>query len=110
MMGFLAGGLCHTLSQGPASGWRKLTVPEAPEVMIISLEWACVAQSCLHDGSRNFSLADELNQVSEEPRLGRSVEEVFAPLHRLATTRRTLCVSVLVPQQTGGNLVEVLSN
>ena len=89
------------------------SVPEALEVMIISLKAGHALPKAVSTTAAEISgpFSDELNQLSEELRLGRSVEDVFLRLgNRLSgvKTVRTLCVSVLVLQQTGGNLVEVL--
>ena len=89
------------------------SVPEALEVMIISLKAGHALPKAISTTAAEISgpFADELNQISEELRLGRSIDDVFLRLgNRLAgvKTVRTLCVSVLVLQQTGGNLVEVL--
>ena len=89
------------------------SVPEALEVMIISLKAGHALPKAVSTTAAEITgpFADELNQLSEELRLGRSVEDVFLRLgNRLSgvKTVRTLCVSVLVLQQTGGNLVEVL--
>ena len=117
MMGFLAGGLVpyFGLKRTRAKRMAEInqSVPEALEVMIISLKAGHALPKAVSTTAAEISgpFADELNQVSEELRLGRSVEEVFLRLgNRLAgvKTVRTLCVSVLVLQQTGGNLVEVL--
>ena len=89
------------------------SVPEALEVMIISLKAGHALPKAVATTAAEITgpFADELNQLSEELRLGRSVEDVFLRMgNRLngVKTVRTLCVSVLVLQQTGGNLVEVL--
>ena len=89
------------------------SVPEALEVMIISLKAGHALPKAVSTTAAEISgpFSDELNQLSEELRLGRTVEDVFLRLgNRLSgvKTVRTLCVSVLVLQQTGGNLVEVL--
>ena len=57
------------------------------------------------------ALGEELQILAEELALGRSVEEAFLGLgQRLSRVGvvRTLVVSVVVLQQTGGNLIEVL--
>lgn len=118
---FFAGGLFGSLM--PYFGLQRArskrmaeinqSVPEALEVMIISLKAGHALPKAVSTTAAEISgpFADELNQLSEELRLGRSVEDVFLRLgNRLSgvKTVRTLCVSVLVLQQTGGNLVEVL--
>lgn len=115
--GFLLGSMLPYFGLKRARATRMAeinqSVPEALEVMIISLKAGHALPKAVSTTAAEITgpFADELNQLSEELRLGRSVEDVFLRLgNRLSAVKtvRTLCVSVLVLQQTGGNLVEVL--
>ena len=59
----------------------------------------------------NGPLQEELQVLADELRLGRTVEDGFMRLGqrlRSLPTMRTFVVAVVILQQTGGNLIEVL--
>ncbi|MEE2787086.1 MAG: type II secretion system F family protein [Myxococcota bacterium] len=89
------------------------TLPEALQILIISLRSGHSIPQAVETTAAETSgpLQVELQVLSDEFRLGRSVEEGFLSFgQRLSGlhTVRTLAVSVIILQQTGGNLVEVL--
>jgi len=88
-------------------------LPVALEIMTISLRAGhSLAKTIeLSSGEIQPPLADEFARASEEHALGRSLEDVLLAMsRRLAGCRalRTFVVAVLVLQQTGGNLVEII--
>ncbi len=89
-------------------------MPEALQVIIISLRAGHPLPKSIETTSLEVKgpIAAELRLLSDELKLGRSVEEAFLNMgQRLSavSTVRTFVVAVVVLQQTGGNLVEVLS-
>ena len=87
-------------------------LPEALEMMIISLRAGQSLEQTFALNARELPapIGDEFQQVSEEVRLGLSMEDALKALcARLAgaKTVRSFVVSVLVLRQTGGNLIEV---
>jgi len=88
-------------------------LPLALEIMTISLRAGhSLPKTMEHTaGEIQPPLADELARAAEEHALGRSMEEVLVAMsRRLIGCRalRTFVVAVLVLQQTGGNLVEII--
>jgi tight adherence protein B len=88
-------------------------LPEALQVLIISLKAGHALPKAITTTAVEMPgpLCEELQILADELKLGRSVEEGFLRLgQRLSSisTVRTLVVAVIVLQQTGGNLVEVL--
>ncbi|MDY0058413.1 MAG: type II secretion system F family protein [Myxococcota bacterium] len=88
-------------------------LPVALEIMTISLRAGhSLAQTIeLSANELQAPLGDELRRAAEEHRLGRSLEEVLVSMsRRLPGCRalRTFVVAVLVLQQTGGNLIEII--
>ncbi|MEE2758157.1 MAG: type II secretion system F family protein [Myxococcota bacterium] len=88
-------------------------LPEALQVLIISLKSGHAMPKAIATTADEMSgpLRSELQILADELRLGRSVEVGFLRLgqrlERLQTVR-TFVVAVVVLQQTGGNMVEVL--
>ena len=90
-------------------------LPEALEMMIISLRAGQSLEQTVGLNARELPspIADEFAQISEEVRLGISMDEAMKSMtSRLpgARTVRSFVVSVLVLRQTGGNLIEVLES
>lgn len=90
-------------------------LPEALEMMIISLRAGQSLEQTVALNARELPspIADEFAQISEEVRLGISMDEAMKSMSsRLpnARTIRSFVVSVLVLRQTGGNLIEVLES
>ena len=88
-------------------------LPEALEMMIISLRAGQSLEQTIALNARELPspISDEFAQISEEVRLGISMDEAMKSMvSRLpnARTIRSFVVSVLVLRQTGGNLIEVL--
>lgn len=89
------------------------SIPEALQIMIISLRAGHPLPKAVETTSQELvgPLRSEFKILAEELKLGRSVDEAFLEFgNRLSSvdTVRTLVVAVVVLQQTGGNLVEVL--
>ena len=90
-------------------------LPEALEMMIISLRAGQSLEQTISLNARELPapISDEFAQISEEVRLGISMDEAMKSMaNRLpnARTIRSFVVSVLVLRQTGGNLIEVLES
>lgn len=90
-------------------------LPEALELMIISLRAGQSLEQTVALNARELPapIGEEFSQISEEVRLGISMDEAMkAMTTRLvgARTIRSFVVSVLVLRQTGGNLIEVLES
>ena len=90
-------------------------LPEALEMMIISMRAGQSLEQTFALNARELPspIADEFAQISEEVRLGISMDEAMKSMtSRLpnARTVRSFVVSVLVLRQTGGNLIEVLES
>ena len=90
-------------------------LPEALEMMIISLRAGQSLEQTVALNARELPspISDEFAQISEEVRLGISMDEAMKSMsYRLphARTVRSFVVSVLVLRQTGGNLIEVLES
>ncbi len=88
-------------------------LPVALEVMSISLRAGQSLAMTLENtaGEVQSPLREELQRCVEDHKLGRSVEESLIRMsRRLPRCRamRTFVVAVLVLQQTGGNLIEVI--
>jgi tight adherence protein B len=88
-------------------------LPEALQVLIISLKAGHAVPKAIATTAEEMPgpLRDELQILADELNLGRTVEDGFLRLgQRLSSiaTIRTFVVAVIVLQQTGGNLVEVL--
>lgn len=88
-------------------------LPVALEIMTISLRAGHSLAQTIELSARELQspLKDELQRCAEENALGRSLEEVLVAMtHRLPRCRamRTFVVAVLVLQQTGGNLIEII--
>ncbi len=88
-------------------------LPLALEIMTISLRAGHSLPKTLDHtaGEIQPPLAEELHRAAEEHAMGRSMEEVLVAMsRRLKGCRalRTFVVAVLVLQQTGGNLVEII--
>jgi tight adherence protein B len=88
-------------------------LPEALEMMIISLRAGQSLEQTFALNAKELPapIGEEFKQISEEVRLGLSMEDSLKGLtSRLvgAKTVRSFVVSVLVLRQTGGNLIEVL--
>jgi tight adherence protein B len=89
------------------------SIPEALQIIIISLRAGHPLPKAVETTAQEMSgpLRSEFQVLAEELKLGRSVEESFLNFgNRLGSvgTVRTLVVAIVVLQQTGGNLVEVL--
>lgn len=90
-------------------------LPEALEMMIISLRAGQSLEQTIALNARELPapISEEFAQISEEVRLGISMDEAMKSMaNRLprARTIRSFVVSVLVLRQTGGNLIEVLES
>ena len=90
-------------------------LPEALEMMIISLRAGQSLEQTVALNARELPspISEEFAQISEEVRLGISMDEAMKSMaNRLsnAKTVRSFVVSVLVLRQTGGNLIEVLES
>lgn len=90
-------------------------LPEALEMMIISLRAGQSLEQTVALNARELPapIGEEFAQISEEVRLGISMDEAMKSMSsRLpgARTVRSFVVSVLVLRQTGGNLIEVLDS
>lgn len=90
-------------------------LPEALEMMIISLRAGQSLEQTVALNARELPspIGEEFAQISEEVRLGISMDEAMKSMSaRLpgARTVRSFVVSVLVLRQTGGNLIEVLES
>ena len=90
-------------------------LPEALEMMIISLRAGQSLEQTVALNARELPapIGEEFAQISEEVRLGISMDEAMKSMSaRLigARTVRGFVVSVLVLRQTGGNLIEVLES
>jgi tight adherence protein B len=90
-------------------------LPEALEMMIISLRAGQSLEQTISLNARELPspICDEFAQISEEVRLGISMDEAMKSMtSRLSNARtvRSFVVSVLVLRQTGGNLIEVLES
>ncbi|MBM4319154.1 MAG: hypothetical protein FJ125_04150 [Deltaproteobacteria bacterium] len=88
-------------------------LPVALEIMTISLRAGHSLAQTIELSAKELSppLRDELQRCAEEHSLGRPLEEVLVNMtQRLPRCRalRTFVVAVLVLQQTGGNLIEII--
>ena len=88
-------------------------LPVALEIMTISLRAGHSLAKTMELSADEIQppLSEEFARASEEHALGRSLDEVLLGMsRRLAGCRalRTFVVAVLVLQQTGGNLVEII--
>ena len=88
-------------------------LPEALEMMIISLRAGQSLEQTFALNAKELPapIGEEFQHISEEVRLGLSMEDALKSMTaRLkgAKTVRSFVVSVLVLRQTGGNLIEVL--
>ena len=130
VIGLVAGGSLAALAMGGIVGFvlpllrlgqrrrQRLAqieknLPEALQVLIISLKSGHAMPKAIATTAEEMSgpLRIELQILADELRLGRSVEVGFLRLgqrlERLQTVR-TFVVAVVVLQQTGGNMVDVL--
>ena len=103
------------LSQRRRQRLREIekTLPEALQVLIISLKSGHAMPKAIATtaAETNGPLQEELQVLADELRLGRTVEDGFMRLGqrlRSLPTMRTFVVAVVILQQTGGNLIEVL--
>lgn len=90
-------------------------LPEALEMMIISLRAGQSLEQTVALNARELPspIGEEFAQISEEVRLGISMDEAMKSMTARLTGARTVrsfVVSVLVLRQTGGNLIEVLES
>ncbi len=88
-------------------------LPVALEIMTISLRAGHSLAQTIELSAQEIQapLGDELKRCAEEHALGRSLDEVLLNMsRRLPGCRalRTFVVAVLVLQQTGGNLIEII--
>ncbi len=117
LLGALVGSLVPYLQLSQRRNARLMdiekSIPEALQIMIISLRAGHPLPKAVETTAEELSgpLRTEFKMLAEELKLGRSVEEAFLNFgNRLGSvgTVRTLVVAIVVLQQTGGNLVEVL--
>jgi len=117
LAGGLLGGSLPLMQLGRRRTQRLIDIeknlPEALQVLIISLKAGHALPKAIATTAIEMpgALREELQILADELKLGRSVEEGFLRLgQRLSSlsTVRTFVVAVIVLQQTGGNLVEVL--